>query len=96
VLGEAVARSEQDSGAGIGGGLEEKMTRGQRRSRRWTVAACTAAAGGAAPAAEQAEQRSREAEGVQRKKKRGRRSGDCFVKTKNFRDPREKKNFPLI
>jgi hypothetical protein len=47
------------------------MTRGRWRSRRWMAAACTAAARGATPAAEQEEQRSREAEGVQRKKKRG-------------------------
>jgi hypothetical protein len=55
----AVARANKDSGEGTRAGLEEEMTRGRGRSRRWTTAICTAAAGGgAAPAAEQ---KSREA-----------------------------------
>jgi hypothetical protein len=46
----AMARANGDSGEGNRAGLEERMTHGRRRSRRWTAAACTAAAGGAAPA----------------------------------------------
>jgi hypothetical protein len=50
---------KQGSGEGTRAGLEEEMTRGRGRSRRWTTAICTVAAGGgAAPAAEQ---KSREA-----------------------------------
>jgi hypothetical protein len=50
------------------------------------AAACTAATGGAAPAAEQAEQRSRETKGVQRKKKRGKGIQGPVCKIRNYRD----------
>jgi hypothetical protein len=48
----AVARANGDSGEGNRARLGERMTRGRRRSRRWTAAVCMAAAGGAAPMAE--------------------------------------------
>jgi hypothetical protein len=34
--------------------------------------------------------------GFRGRRREGEGPGDCFVKTKNFRDPTEKKNFPLI
>jgi hypothetical protein len=40
------------------------------------------------------EQRSRGQRGFRGRRREG--GGDCFVKTKNFRDPTEKKDFPLI
>jgi hypothetical protein len=53
-------------------------------SRRWTAAVWRAVARGAAPAAEQAEQRSRETEGVQRKKKRGKKIQGLMCKTEKI------------
>jgi hypothetical protein len=65
----AVARANGDSGEGNRAGLGERMTRGRRRSRRWTAAACTAAAEGAALVAEG----SRAGEAEKQKGFRGRR-----------------------
>jgi hypothetical protein len=68
--GSRGARGAGQRGRAIAAG-KVSVTRGEEGSRRWTAAACTAAAGGAALVVEQWEQRSRGAEGVQRKKKRG-------------------------
>jgi hypothetical protein len=72
----SVARANGDSGEGNRAGLKERMTRGRRRSRRWTAAACTVAAGGSCTGGRRKQSRGgTETEGVQRKKKKGKRSG---------------------
>jgi hypothetical protein len=61
----------------------KKATRGERESRRWTTAACTAAAGGAAPAAEQGRQGTEGANG----RKEGKGPKDLCVKLKDPQGP---------
>jgi hypothetical protein len=96
-LGEVVARAWQDSEEGKEVTGMERTMRGRKGSRRWTTAACTAAAGGrAAPATEQKKQRSRGQRGFRGRRREGGGPEDQFVKTKNFRDPTVKKDFPLI
>jgi hypothetical protein len=97
VLGEAVSRAWQDSEEGKEVKGMERTTRGRKGSRMWTAVACTAAAGGgAAPAAEQEKQRSRGQRGFTGRRREGGGPEDRFVKTKNFRGPTVKKDFPLI
>jgi hypothetical protein len=71
-----------------------KTTRGRRRSRRWSGDGGRAAARGRA--LRRWQKRSRAEHMLGEEEKRGGGLKDRFVKTKNFRDPIVKKDFPLI
>jgi hypothetical protein len=82
-----MARARQDSGEGNRAGLGERMTRGRRRSRRWSGDGGRAAAGGAVLAAEQRRQRKQSRACAREGRREERGSGDLFAKLKNYRDP---------
>jgi hypothetical protein len=75
-------RAGQRGGKGIRG--MEKATRGGTGSRRWTSVICTAAVGGELHRRQSKRAEEQGTEGVQRKKKRGRRSGGLFCENQKL------------
>jgi hypothetical protein len=85
--------AEQRGGKGIRG--MEKATRGGTGSRRWTTVICTAVAGGELHHRRQSRRAEKQGtEGVQRKKKRGRRFGGLFCENQKLQGPHRKEEFP--
>jgi hypothetical protein len=89
---DAVARAREGSREGEQGRGRGRTTCGVHPSRRWR-----GGGGRAAARAKDCRQQERNrAEHVLGEEERGGGPGDVFVKTKNFRDPTVKKDFPLI
>jgi hypothetical protein len=86
VLGEAVARTRQDSKARLDRRARSGFHVG-RGSRRWTAVACTAAATGSCIGGRRKQSRGgRDAEGAQGKKKEEKKSKGSCGKLKRSRD----------